>query len=300
VATEIEFNQHYATLLGWTPEQLNGTAFDDALVQEIRGIQADLGLEVDGICGPMTYRALVTTWLTVERGLLTQAGESLTDRLAVAGRVAVLEAKRLWLEYIVEPPDGSLSHQRSRAVIDGFIRGEDGLGWDAPAYQQDGDFAWCGAFVARAWRVAGLRMDLRRTCFATPDRLDAYGRHLDWKDRTPDPKVSIAPRRWLQLDQHASPRDAMFSTEDPPREGDVLLVGGTKSAHGSHVCLVESYDLSAGTFTTLEGHATGTAPTGRRIDGVVRTRRPVGLSADAPPTTYHARRLIRPSLLDLG
>jgi hypothetical protein len=294
--TDIEINRHYALLLGWTPLQLGATAFDDHLIQMIRALQADLNVEVDGRCGPRTYRALVERWFKESQQNVGQAA----DRLLAGGRIAVLEAKRVWLETIVDPPNRSPDFKRARERIDGFIRSKDGLGWRVPPYEQDNDFKWCGAFVANAWRAGGIAFELRRSFFASTLRLDAFGQYRLWQDWAQDERPADNPRLSIRLDEDSAPRDALFSATEPPREGDILLVGGRKTAHGSHICLVESYDVSLGVFTTIEGNATGDAPSGRRIEGVVRTKRPVGLSQGAAPTTYHARRLIRPSIHDLA
>jgi len=297
MATDIDINRHYAALLGWTPSDLSATGFDDQLTVSIRTLQAQLGVTVDGRCGPNTFRALVSRWL---QGELQQLGQN-ADRLATAGRVALLEAKRTWLETIVDPPDESNTplYKAGRARIDGFINSADGLGWSWPPYKQDNDYQWCGAFVASAWRAGGLKLDLRRSFFSSTHRLDAYGQYRDWRDGAREEPPADRPRRFVKLDERSAPRDAMFDDSEPPRAGDILLVGGRKNPRGSHICLVESYDMQTGTFTTIEGNATGPGPNGRTIEGVIRATRLVGLRVDQSPGTYHARRLIRPSIHDL-
>ena len=164
-----------------------------------------------------------------------------------------------------------------------------GLGWTwTPRYIKDGDFQWCGAFLAHAYSFAKLRADVRKTFCSSTYRLDCLGRGLAHEDRE-SPK---AKRFYRRFDEHTSPADLDLDGADV-LPGDVLLVGGGGRAYGDHVTLVERYDAVNGIFHTIEGNAVGAGPRGNRREGVIRTTRPLGLDPDQPRTMYHARRLIR-------
>lgn len=293
----IDVNRWNAKLLGWSPQDFERTAFDDQLVSSIRAAQERLKLHVDGICGRQTYAALLA-----ERQRALLAGQATAvARHARAGVIAVCEAKLAWLRNIVDlPSKGAPDFETSRAAIDQMIRSEQGLGWfwEEP-YR--GNYEWCGAFVGFAWRAAGLKLELRKTYFSSTYRLDRYARYAPAFETTPNPRPAEGPfRELVELDEHSGPLDAWFGEGAPPRPGDILLVGGKNTAYGKHVTLVESYDPMTGLFTTLEGNATGPGPSGGARHGVIRTVRPVGLSHGAPPSRYHARRLIRVAPCDLA
>jgi hypothetical protein len=289
---DLEANRWYANLLGWTPVDFGaaaGAAFDDGLIDAINTAQGRLGLKCDGLCGPTTYGAVLAER---QNKLLAEHGDP--------GAIALCEAKRTWLRNIVDlPPAGSDAFEPSRLAIDGMIRSDAGLHWswiDAP---YSGNFEWCGAFASYAWRAAGLALRWRYTYFASTFRLDCWGRYQAF-EHTPNPKpTSGPPRKMIELDERSGPLDAHFPGDDPPRPGDILLVGGVNTAFGKHITIVESYDSIAGMFTTVEGNATGAGPSGGTRHGVSRLQRPVGLPRGASPTTYHARRLIRPAPSDL-
>lgn len=293
----IESNQWYASFLGWTPADLGGAVIDGGLVAAIKDAQARFQLGVDGICGPGTYGAVLEER---EKRLSADLATS-PDPLGDAGRIAVCEAKRTWLRDIVDlPPPGTAAFARSQKLIDQMIRSEAGLGWSWLDEPYNRNFEWCGAFASYAWRAAGVALPWRYTYFASTFRLDCWGRYQPF-EKTPNPKPATGARRkMIELDESSGPLDAHFDHDDPPRPGDILLVGGVNTAYGKHVTIVESYDTSTGTFTTLEGNATGAGPAGGTRHGVIRARRPVGLPKGMPPTTYHARRLIRPAPSDLS
>jgi hypothetical protein len=293
---EIETNQSLANLLGWAPADFGASSFNTSLITAIREAQGKLGVTIDGLCGKYTYGALLKQR---QEGLLAQRGTSV-DWLADAGTIAMCEAKATWLRNIVDlPPPNDTSYERCRKAIDDMIRSPAGLAWAwQPPYQDD--YEWCGAFAGFSWRAAGLIIGLRKTYFASTYRLDRYGRYKEAFENTPNPRPTSGPTRQIvELNEHSGPFDAHFANNDPPRAGDILLVGGKNTAYGKHVTIVESYDLTSGVFTTLEGNATGRGPTGGTRHGVIRGKRPVGLPNGSTPTTYHARRLMRPAPVDL-
>lgn len=202
--------------------------------------------------------------------------------LEQAGHDAIARASQQWARGIWDPsrretgPDA----QWARGEIDTYIR--HGLGWTwEPPYAGDGDFEWCGAFAAWCW--ASVRPQLRKTYFASTYRLDRFARYASVNGE----KNRGSGRLCAELDE--SSRDLPFT----PQPGDILLIGPKGSGYGKHICLVESY--TDGVFFTLEGNGNGMAPTGVKWQGVVKGKRYLG-GADR----WHARRLIRPSVEDLG
>ena len=294
---KIQHNRQYAARLGWSPGDFCTVAFDPALVEAITHAQIALGVAADGIAGPTTYRMWIDRRLTELFAARTTAADLLRD----SGEIALLTAKRAWLDSVIDPPTPDVSYAPSRRRIDTMIRSADGLGWSwLPSYTKVNDFEWCGAFASFAWRAASVTLHWRRDFFSSTYRLDLWARYLPF-EKTPNPRPASGPyRSWLALNEHSHADEVSFGQDDPPRAGDILLVGPVDSDYGAHVTLVEAYDAEAGVFTTIEGNGGGAWPDGQHVRGVVRGHRPVGVPPDAPPTTYHARRLIRPAVADLA
>lgn len=296
-------NELYASLLGWTPAMFGVSGFDDMLAEAIAAWQQRVGLSVNGVCDQASYSAWLTDKLKTQtagsRNAQLRAPAAQADSpLKEAGERAVQYAKAIWMEQIIDPPNDSDMYAPSRVRINQFVRGPEGLNWTwQDEYREDGDLAWCGAFVAYAWGRAGLKRELRKTYFSSTHRLNCYGQYKPFNGESvtvpEDPEVR---RKWLSLKANSGSADVL---EFDPRPGDILLVGGMSSAYGSHVTLIESFDAKDESFITLEGNAHGKWPNGSQVEGVVRCRRPIGLYRSQPDTTYHARRLIRPSILDL-
>lgn len=301
---EIEINRRQAHVLGWSPSELGAAGFDGGLVEAVRAFQLEhAGLAVDGVFGPKSYRSWLAERFEADApALVGLVGEELVRR---AGALAVMRAKSLWLSGIVDPPDSSYAHDLSRRFIDEFIRGPGGLHWtwERP-YVQNGDFEWCGSFAAAAWSRVRMALRWREGFFASTYRLDRWAQYLPM-ERHENPAHDDLRRRYLRLDETSSPAMVSFSDDAndeyaDPQPGDILLVGGERTGYGKHVTLVERWNPASGRFTTLEGNATGPGCRGERIHGVVRTTRRVGIGRADPPTTYHARRLLRPSVYDLA
>lgn len=217
--------------------------------------------------------------------------------LVVAGQFALDTALAEWRRRVVDPPRKTWDDPAwapSRARIDGYIRGPGGLGWSrcsltVAAYRRDGDFEWCGAFAAHAWRAAGLDPELARIYWSSTYRLDRYGRR----------KVAFGTPRELRLRRRLDGRVRSCLVVAPettledverwmPRAGDVLLVDTTGAwGYGHHVTLVER--VEGATAFTVEGNATGRGPDGSTYQGVIRRERPM--------STW--RRFIRPAPEDL-
>lgn len=207
--------------------------------------------------------------------------------LEAAGKQAIDCATSWWKSDIVDPRknDNSIRGQRDKKQIDILIKV--GLGWTwEPPYAGDGSFEWCGAFAAFCWRA--IRPELRRTYFASTYRLDRYARYQSVNGE----KNKGSGRLIAELDEHST------SLHWEPRAGDILLIGPAGSGYGKHICLVESFDAATGTFHTIEGNGAGEGPDGKKRQGVVRGRRFLGYQMHAE--NWHARRLIRPSVDDLG
>lgn len=223
----------------------------------------------------------------------------MTD-LATAGRTALEAAFGLWHNLVIEPRKPGQEPQ-SAAMIDQMIRYETGLGWSwAPPFDEGSDYEWCGAFAAWCWAHAGLALDLRRLYWSSTSRLAAYARGVEHfgtaNERAVMTRYPAAGRISIALDERSTPKALTVE----PQAGDILLVGYPGSRMGTHVTLVESFDAAKRVFHTVEGNARGRWPDGKarpNTQGVVRQTRPLGLARGE--TGYHARRLIRPSLLDL-
>lgn len=255
-------------------------------------VQTQLGLLIDGKFGPDTRAALMKWARNGSAETAPQSPPAPVTPLELAGQKAVAEAAALWKTAIVDPGKQS-SEAYSRQMIDSFIRSDKGLGWSwQKPYQQDGDFQWCGAFVAACWAAAGLKLKPHRyTYFSSTHRLDLWGRGDDFESTDSD---WTKGRMRILLNPQTKVADVRFPDGTLPRAGDILLVGDGEPVYGDHICLVEKYEAITGIFHTYEGNAYGKNPYGDRVQGVVKCKRIVG---DAG---YSPRRLIRPALADLN
>lgn len=193
---------------------------------------------------------------------------------------ALLHAEMEWRRDVRDGPP-------SAEIIDEYIRGKRGLGWSTVevgegarrdiAYQDDGDFEWCGAFVAYCWGGAGILPEIRFAHFSSAYRL--------W--------------RWALRTERYRPLDDV-------QAGDVCLVGaapGTRigpakkaNPWGSHVTLCAETPLPGARFIrTIEGNAVGVGPTRDRIQGVIKRTRPFDAER---PTDRRILHVIRPTLQD--
>jgi len=191
------------------------------------------------------------------------------------------------------------------ARIDLYIRDGHGLGWtwERP-YVGNGQYQWCGAFVAWCMAAAGLLPRLRRDCWSSTTRLDAYGRYgvlqgvtMPTRVRLPGGKV-LDVRTWheslgAELRRWQAPQPGRDLAWEPA-PGDIALVG-TRGC-GQHVALVRQVDLARGILLTTEGNATGLGPGGARFEGVVHHERPLPTRGNS--ATYHVRTIIRPARAD--
>lgn len=246
----------------------------------------------------------VVPWLLERAGLRAPAPPvDLVER----GQLALAEALRLFSWDVWDPPrktpaelagDARARYEREadrwRDAITEMIAGERGLGWTWEGrYAGDGDFEWCGAFASRCWSIVGLPLETRRRSWASCLRLQRWASCRPGTDGKPNPPPKVGTRLCVALDEHnrALPADVEVHA------GDVLIVGAVGSGPGDHITIVESFDGEV--FHTVEGNGVGLGPDGKRRQGVVRGRRPLGLRVGQGPQTYHARWLVRPAVGDL-
>lgn len=231
-----------------------------------------------------------------EGGMVAGVSDPTETMLVTAGQQALDAALGFWGQRIVDPPRSTWREpawDRSREAIDRMIRGKGGLGWSrcsplVGAYRHDGDFEWCGAFAATAWRTAGLDPELAAVYWSSTYRLDKYAqRALAFGS----PRELRLRRRVTGLGRKYLPFGPETTFDDVsrfgPRAGDVLIVNG--KGYGQHITLVEAWEPELGAFRTVEGNATGRGPDGTVYQGVTKNLRPFAV----------CRRLIRPTAGDL-
>lgn len=210
-------------------------------------------------------------------------------------RLAVQAAEEFWKLDIIDPSskDHSERAERGRKFIDSIIRTKAGLNWSwEKEYKGDGDFAWCGAFVAACYAKAGLQLKYREKNFASTYRLDRWpqgiGADID-KDRQvtmDDSKV----RKYCKCESGTVVKD--FG----PRPGDILLVG--ENGHGHHITLIQTvtYDGIFPVISTIEGNGYGEFPGGAHGQGVIKKTRRVEYKKENSIAPF--MRIIRPALAD--
>jgi len=252
------------------------------------------------------------------------APEEAPKDIRSAGLRAVAKAREIWLQQYINP-NASQPHPETLALLNSLLRTEEGCGgtWlnaasdftlaeyleDQKKTEQQNRYTdYCGCFAATCWRAAGLQFALRRVYWASTGRLRNYARYIQ-QDKSTLAAAALTgwpqqnddqDRKILELTAYSKPADVLAFD---PQPGDILLIGSTNAGPGSHVALVESYNATAGMFTTYEGNGApkgaGSYPDGRlRTEyGVVHRTRPVGKQSG-----YDAwvRYIIRPSMRDLA
>lgn len=171
--------------------------------------------------------------------------------LADKARIVLQAAEQEFYRDVREPPDGN------GARIDDYIRGPQGLTWETAQaspwvagvrYTQNGQFFWCGAFAAFCYGVAGLSQEIRKKHFASTNRL------LSWSRGT---------QRYVE--------------PNALRPGDVVVMSDASTPSGRHIGICT--EVSGAYVNTIEGNATGTGPSGRKMEGVIRGSRPLPQAA---------------------
>lgn len=208
-------------------------------------------------------------WWVIGAVLLAVAAPEVVKRLREAippSGKAVTVALSEWKRGVSEPPGMGWRE------IDKYIRSADGLTWRSAdesnlgadvAYTEDGQFKWCGAFVAYSQGKVGLARDIRRQHLASLYRL----------------------HRW------ARGTNRMVPLEDI-KPGDILGTGRLDGPdYGQHMAL--AVDRSrGGQVATVEGNAYGLSPTGDTHQGVSRLVRP--LATHPSGDVYHVLYAVRP------
>ena len=229
----------------------------------------------------------------------------MSDTITEAGQQALDRARIAWELGIVEPRKAG-ENAESAKWIDSIIRTDEGLGWSwLPRHESFESFEWCGAFAAHAWQSVDQAQ--RKTYFSSTARLEAWARYVPMFGTTaekqlmarfPKPAAFEFQRKRLVLDETSTPDQV---TAWAPMPGDILIVGAVGSKMGTHITIVERWDPVRGVFHTIEGNARGRFASGgyEGRQGVVRQERKVGLAPSEPRKNYHARRVLRPSVLDL-
>jgi hypothetical protein len=214
--------------------------------------------------------------------------------LVEAGRAAVVEGLRLWHLDVVDPSpralaDGDQRALEDRKVIDSILIAG-GWDWMVPYAGNRRGPEWCGFFAAACWRAAGIDPKWLAPFFASTLRLHAWGHYRNWNDKAnPLPAAGEQRRLVARLDRHSTVKSLPFI----PREGDIVIVGDGNPAEGDHITITTGFDAEAGLVLTVEGNGGGLGPDGKRREGIVTGRRPIGIEP------HCVRWIYRPSPSDL-
>jgi len=181
--------------------------------------------------------------------------------------VAIEKALHEWRSIVMEPPGDNWE------CIDTYIRGDLGLGWSSAdandlsnpvGYTRNRQFAWCGAFCAHCWGVAGLKAAIRKEHIASLRRLWHFA------DETP---------------RFIGPEDILA--------GDVVAMGEVDGPkYGQHMGLAVA-DFKDDSIVCIEGNAHGDGPDGTRYEGVVQNKRPLLGFSDTDKSVYYVRYGVR-------
>ena len=191
--------------------------------------------------------------------------------------VVLATAEAEWLRGVAEP--GTAGMPNGATVIDGYIRGPQGLAWntcDVPPkgswrpnipYTFNGQFAWCLAGAAFCWCAAGLKLAIRQKHIAGTGRIYSWARGTE---------------------RMIAPKDA--------RPGDIGIFGPLGSGDGEHGTILRTGPKADGTVDTFEFNAKGKGPAGNTYEGVVTRSRPL---AHRTPSVYRLLYCVRPLAEDL-
>lgn len=315
----VRINRHYKDVLGWTAGEVFAEAVAEADVCNpgpISALQEELKLKVDGLLGPGTYSAVLqrnqNVWLQHMRELDQSVAVPRIrneERLELAGKVALAEAKICWLLNISDLPASGTERARCAFFIDQLIRTPLGIDWywEEP-YKANGQYEWCGTLPARGWGRAGIKLALRRRFFSSNYRLDRFARYQSIDDKPAEVKPTTpGPHRMIiELNPSSTVDKVRFPDGTRPRSGDIMLIGPERlkakpaPAYGMHVTMIDSFDPSSEWVHTVEGNGTGTGPKGNTQHGMVRAQRRIGLGTGMDAEDYIARRILRPGIEDLA
>lgn len=154
---------------------------------------------------------------------------------------AIERANAEWLRNVTEPEyDGDWQR------INTYIKSSQGLNWTWESdYTKNGQFSWCGAFVAFCYGLSVLS-SIRQKIFPSCYRM--Y-------------------QNWINTSRC---RDG-----EKPLPGDIVTVftsSDQSPVQGNHIVLCVSAPDELGDFQTIEGNAHGEGPEGR-IEGVIKRTR---------------------------
>jgi len=153
-------------------------------------------------------------------------------------RIVVQAAQEEWSRHVEEPPG------KGSDRIDTYIRASTSMAWAwLQRYIRNGQSAWCGAFAAHCFGIAGLSKSARVKHLPSTYRLD------QWCQKNPARRVR--------------PEDL--------RPGDIGVVG-TRKGYGDHITIVVEV-VAPGHIVTIEGNGRGQFPAGSSGEGVIRRRR---------------------------
>ena len=159
----------------------------------------------------------------------------LTPHVKPTADTAIKRGLSEWESVVKDPSDR----------INTYIQSMQGIGWQWEGdYKRDGDFSWCGAFLAYCY--TSVRFNIRHKIFPSCYRL-----YQNWG------KTS----RRINVDDMAP--------------GDIVIVYTAKrSRQGDHITLCTEAPCN-GTFTTVEGNAYGTLGDGEYGQGVITRERDI-------------------------
>lgn len=157
---------------------------------------------------------------------------------------AIERAEAEWALNVTEP-----EYKGEWKRINTYIKSREGIGWTwQEDYTKNGQFAWCGAFVAFAYGDE-LNFPIRQKIFPSCLRL------------------------WNAWGKSARCRDG-----EAPQAGDVVVVfndiNNKSDPQGNHITLCIEPPNDLGLFSTIEGNARGAGPEGR-IEGVIKRQRDI-------------------------
>jgi len=157
---------------------------------------------------------------------------------------AIERAEAEWALNVTEP-----EYKGEWKRINTYIKSREGIGWTwQDDYMKNGQFAWCGAFVAFAYGDE-LNFPIRQKIFPSCLRL------------------------WNAWGKSARCRDG-----EAPQAGDIVVIfndiNNKSDPQGNHITLCIEPPNDLGLFSTIEGNARGAGPEGR-IEGVIKRQRDI-------------------------
>ncbi len=211
------------------------------------------------------------------------------DALTHAGELARDAALKLWTLDIFDPPHGDTRPRTPEclAVINEIITAN---GWGGNVkYTGNGNPQWCGFFVGKCWRDAGLDSSWLASYFASTYRLTLWARYVRFSSTSKANPIPHEPQDRRRMAALTPRKEPLF----PPRAGDIVIVGDGEPAEGDHITLCVGYDPSRRIFDTISGNGGGVGPKGDKREGISRREYAIDYGG------YRAMFVIRPGFGDL-